>query len=56
MFLASFSSTEQIWFFQVMFLPNNTPKNLITFVHSIVLLAIFNSGSFRSIVSLTEFL
>ena len=55
MFLVSFFSREQIWFFQV-FWSNNTPKNLIAFVLSIALLAIFNSGSIRGILSLIEFL
>ena len=55
-FLASFFSTEQIWFFQVIFSSNNTPRNSITCVLSIALLAIFNSGSFRGILSLTELL
>ena len=39
-----------------MFSSNKIPKNLIAFVLSISLLAIFNAGSFRGMSSLIEFL
>ena len=54
MFLAVFISPEQIWFFQLTFSSNNTPKNLTVFALSVAVLAIFNSGMFTGILSCEE--
>ena len=44
------------WANMVIISSNNRPKNLIACVLSITQLAIFSWGSFRDVLSLTEFL
>ena len=55
-FFASFFSIVCIWSFYVIFLSIITPKKFIEVVLSIELLAILRSGSFKGMLSLTDFL